>query len=70
LYDREIRIVEISQEVIKGAIHLAYFYDITVYDAEFVAMAEDLKVPFVTADGKLSQKLIKASYVHHISVFA
>jgi predicted nucleic acid-binding protein len=70
LYDMEIRMVEISQEVINGAIHFAYFYDITVYDAAFVAMAEYLKVPFITADEKLSQKLVKASYVHHISVFA
>ena len=69
LYDMEIRTVEISQEVIKGAIDFAYFYDITVYDAVFVAMAEYLKVPFITADEKLSQKLGKASYVHHISVF-
>ena len=70
LYDMQIGIVEGSREVIKEAIHLAYFYDITVYDAAFVAIAEYLKVPFITADDKLSQKLAKASYVRHISVFA
>lgn len=67
LYDMQMRIVEISQELIKEAIHFAYFHDITVYDATFVAMAEYLKVLFITADEKLIQKLDKVSYVQHIS---
>jgi predicted nucleic acid-binding protein len=70
LYDMQIRIVKGSREVVKEAIHLAYFYDVTVYDAAFLAIAENLSVPFITADDKLSQKLAKASNVHHISVFA
>jgi len=70
LYDMQIGIIEGSREVIKEAIHLGYFYDITVYDAAFVAIADYLKVPFITADDKLSQKLGKSPYVHHISVFA
>ena len=70
LYDMQIGIIEGSREVIKEAIHLGYFYDITVYDAAFVAIADYLKVPFITADDKLSQKLGKSPYVYHISVFA
>jgi len=70
LYDMQIRIVKSSREVVKEAIHRAYLYDVTVYDAAFVAIAENLSVPFITADDKLSQKLAKASNVHHISVFA
>ena len=70
LYDMQIRIVKGSREVVKEAIHLAYLYDVTVYDAAFVAIAENLSVPFFTADDKLSQKPAKASNVHHISVFA
>lgn len=70
LYDMQIRIVKGSREVVKEAIRLAYLYDVTVYDAVFVAIAENLSVPFITADDKLSQKLAKASNVHHISVFA
>ena len=66
-YDMDIRIVQISQEVIKQAIHLAYFQDITVYDAAFVAMADYLKIPFITSDEKLVQKIRKISDVHHIS---
>jgi len=70
LYDMQIRIVKGSREVVKEAIHLAYLYEVTVYDAAFVAIAENLSIPFITADDKLSQKLAKASNVHHISVFA
>jgi predicted nucleic acid-binding protein len=66
-YDMDIRIVQISQEVIKQAIHFAYFQDITVYDAAFVAMADYLKIPFITSDEKLVQKIGKFSYVRHIS---
>jgi len=33
LYDMQIRIVNGSREMIKEAIHLAYLYDVTVYDA-------------------------------------
>ena len=66
-YDMDIRIVQISQEVIKQAIHFAYFQDITVYDGAFVAMADYLKIPFITSDEKLVQKIGKIPYVHHIS---
>jgi len=70
LYDLHIKIIEISQEIIKWAIGLAYSYDITVYDAAFLALAESLKVPFVTADEKLSEKLADVPCVQHISLFA
>ena len=70
LYDLGIKIVDISQEMIKGAIRLAYFHCITVYDASFLALAESLKVPFVTADEKLCEKLANVPYVQHISLFA
>lgn len=70
LYDMQIRIVNGSREMIKEATHLAYLYDVTVYDAAFMAIAEYLNVPFITADDKLSQKLRNASYVHHVSVLA
>src|SRR3990170_7894967 len=62
LYDLHIKIVQISQEMIKGAIRLAYSYGITVYDAAFMALAESLKAPFVTADEKLSEKLSDVPY--------
>ena len=67
LYDMQISMVEISQGVIMEAIQIAYFHAITVYDATFIAMAKYLKVPFITADEKLIQDLIKIPYVHHIS---
>jgi len=70
LYDMQIRIVKGSRKVVKEAIHLAYLYDVTVYDAAFVAIAVNLNIPFIAADDKLSQKLAKAPNVNQISVFA
>jgi len=69
LHDMQIRIVKGSRDMVKEAVHLAYLYDVTVYDAPLVAIAENLSVPFITADDKLSRKLAKASNVHPISVF-
>ena len=66
-YDMDIRIAQISQEVIEQAIRFAYFQDITVYDAAFVAMADYLKIPFITSDEKLVQKVGQFPYVRHIS---
>lgn len=70
LYDLNIKIIEISQEMIKGAVRLAYSYGITVYDAAFLALAESLKVKFVTADEKLSERLFGVPCLQHISLFA
>ena len=67
LYDMKISIVEISQAVIMEAIQLAYFHAITVYDATFIATANYLKVPFITADDKLIQDLSKIPFAYHIS---
>ncbi|OGP91180.1 MAG: hypothetical protein A2156_02645 [Deltaproteobacteria bacterium RBG_16_48_10] len=67
LYDMQIRMGEISQLMIMEAIQLAYFHAITVYDATFIAMANYLKVPFISADEKLIQDLGKIPYVHHLS---
>jgi predicted nucleic acid-binding protein len=70
LYDLNIKVIEISQEIIKGAVRLAYSYGITVYDAAFLVLAESLKVPFVTAHEKLSERLFGVPYAQHISLFA
>jgi predicted nucleic acid-binding protein len=56
--------------LIERAVRLFFSYGITVYDAAFLALAESLKVPFVTADEKLSERLFGVPYVQHISLFA
>lgn len=42
-----------------GALELAITYDISAYDAQFVALAEELSVSLITADKRLLQKFPK-----------
>ena len=44
-------------EVIDDAFALAMKFDITVYDAAFVTLAEHLGIRLLTLDGKLAKKL-------------
>ena len=69
LYDLQLKIVDLSQETIIKAIDLAYSWDLTIYDATFVATAINLNISFITADEKLIQKLSSFSQVHHLSKF-
>lgn len=66
----QIKIEDITAGVISRAIEIAYSYDITVYDAAFVAMAEHLETDFITADEKLGQKLQNISYVRYLADLA
>jgi predicted nucleic acid-binding protein len=70
LYAMQIKIEDITAGVIRRAIEIAYSYDITVYDAAFVAMAEHLETDFITADEKLGQKLQNISYVRYLADLA
>ena len=70
LYAMQIKIEDITAGVISRAIEIAYSYDITVYEAAFVAMAEHLETDFITADEKLGQKLQNISYVRYLADLA
>jgi len=67
LFDMQIGIEHIDPEVIKRAINIAYSYNITVYDAVFVALAKRLECDFITVDGELAQKLHNIPCVHHLA---
>jgi len=57
LLDLGITIVVPTMDVVERAVEIAYDFDVTIYDAYFVALAESLSFTFVTADKKLHQKL-------------
>jgi|SRR3989344_276729 len=57
LLDIGVIIIIPTREVIKLAIELAYKFDITIYDAYFIALAKELKFTFITADEKLYGKV-------------
>ncbi len=46
-----------SKELLENAFNIAVIEKITIYDSLFVAASEKEKVPLITADGKLYDKL-------------
>jgi len=47
----------VTQERLILAVEVAFTHDVTVYDAAFVALAEELQADFVTADERLAHRL-------------
>lgn len=66
LSELNLNIVIVTTGLIKNAIKLAYKYDITVYDATFVALAQDLDFEFVTADGRLYKHIKDLPFVRSL----
>lgn len=49
-------------DLLPSALDLALDYDITVYDASYVVLAQDLRFPLITADRRLLRKLAGGSF--------
>ena len=67
LFDMGISIIVPTPRVIKSSIAIAFKYNITIYDAFYVALANEIGFTFVTADSKLCQKTKDMKSVRHIS---
>ncbi len=52
----ELELVDFS-EVFEPAIELAFSYDITIYDAAYIAVSQTLHIPLITADYRLLPKI-------------
>jgi predicted nucleic acid-binding protein len=52
---------------LQRAIALAYKHDLTVYDASFIALAEETGGDFVTTDEKLLQKVSSLPFCHALT---
>lgn len=59
-----IEIVVPTKEVTDEAISLAFQYNLTVYDAYFIALAKVLAFTFITADERLCRKVKGLPLVH------
>lgn len=58
-----ITIVVPTKQIIELSISIAYQHGITVYDASFIALAQELNFNYVTADDKLYGKIKQLSFV-------
>lgn len=56
-------LIETNQQFLEATFALAKKYNITFYDAAYVATAQQLKCDFVTADKKLYQKIKGLKFV-------
>jgi len=59
----DIDIVVPTFEVIKDSVRIAVENDLTVYDAVYISLAENLGCDLITADEKLHQKVKKLKFV-------
>lgn len=60
-----------GQEVIEEALDLAVRYEITAYDACYVAVAQGEQVPLVTADERLAKRFAGTAHrVERLGSFA
>jgi predicted nucleic acid-binding protein len=60
-------IVPPALPLLLDAAQLAREFDLTFYDASFIALAVELRCPFVTADRKLLNRLPNVPRVRHLS---
>jgi len=63
LYALNLDIVAPLPDILNLITEIAYHYDITFYDASYIALARELGFQFVTADEKLYSKVKKLSFV-------
>jgi predicted nucleic acid-binding protein len=63
IFDMDLDIVTPIPEIINSAVTLAFEYNITVYDAFYIALAKDLELTFITADGRLYERVSDLDFV-------
>jgi len=64
LFEMDLQIVLPTSSVMRQSVEIARTYDLTIYDATFVALAQTLSASFVTADERLTRRLTAFSFVH------
>lgn len=60
-----LRIVNFSQELLKISVKTMDKYEITIYDAIFIAMSDMEKIPLLTADYKHHRKEISQQIMYY-----
>lgn len=62
-----LRTVPLSRKMLRKTNAIAWAYGIAIYDAAYVALAEELGLPFITADDALLKKMEGHSIVLRLS---
>ena len=70
LHDLNLEVHPLSWDLLRKANAIAWAYKIAVYDAGYVALAEAVGYPLLTADGTLLKKLKGHSIVLRLSDLA
>ena len=70
IYDLDINIIPVTADLVASAIRLARQYDLSVYDASFVACADHAGAPLITADDALFRKMRAYPSVMHLANIA
>ena len=63
VWSMELERVDLSSQALKEVVHVAYQYDVTLYDAIFLALAKAADAELVTADYSLCRKIRGLPYV-------
>jgi predicted nucleic acid-binding protein len=69
LIETDIDIVLPTVELLEVAVNIAKKYDVTTYDAIYIALAKLISGVYVTADKKLYEKVKELKFVKFISEF-
>ena len=66
LHDMGIDTIIPTGDVIRSAINLAFTHDVTIYDAFYAALADEIDFTLITADAKFYQKTDNLSFIKFI----
>jgi len=66
IFDMELDIVTPIPEIINSAVILAFEYNITVYDAFYIALAKETELTFITADRRLYEGVRNLDFVKFV----
>jgi len=63
----KLQVIPVSLPLLQRAVELAYQYNLAVYDASFVALAEENQAIFITADQKAVRGLKELPHVRSLT---
>jgi len=67
LFKLKIELITPDSDIIQKTVYHALKWNITIYDASYIALAELLRIKLITADDKLFKKTKKSGYVLALS---